>query len=217
MGGIDKVTSEDTLRALYRVCDTIEQNRGYLCELDAALGDGDHGISMSKSFRAVRDKLSSFEGKDIGEILRAVGMTLISTVGGAMGPLFGSAFLKAGETSLGKREVGVDRLVDMFVAAEEAIVRLGKAKVGDKTLLDTVHSATEAMREAKAHGLPLGEALRKATEAAEAGMKSTTDMVAKMGRASRLGERTIGHQDPGATSAYLILKAAVEDFLASGR
>ncbi|HHV63202.1 MAG TPA: dihydroxyacetone kinase subunit L [Firmicutes bacterium] len=212
-GEVAKITSKDVLAAIYRMCDAVEENKGYLCELDAALGDGDHGVSMSKSFRAVRDKLPSLEGKDVGTILRAVGMALISTVGGAMGPLFGSAFLKAGERAAGKQEIGLDDIVDMFIAGEEAIVARGKAKVGDKTLLDTVHPAVEAIKEAKEEGLSISEALRRATGAAELGMKSTIDMIARVGRASRLGERTIGHQDPGATSAYIIIKAASMPYL----
>jgi dihydroxyacetone kinase-like protein len=210
----------DTTRAiavLRAVCEQVEQNKDYLCELDAALGDGDHGISMAKSFQAVKRSLESLQGKDLETILKSVGMTLISEVGGAMGPLFGTAFLRAGKVMAGKSVLTPEDLGQMLCAAEEGIVQRGHAKVGDKTMLDALHPAAQAAQNTAADGGSLAEVLQSAANGAAAGAALTTGMIANIGRASRLGERTLGHQDPGATSVSIILAAAAEACTAGGK
>jgi len=207
---VEVIRSEDAVRIIAHMADKIEENRDYLSELDAAIGDGDHGVSMVKSFRAVREEVERLRGKDIGTILRGVAMALISAVGGAMGPLFGTAFLRASQIAAGKQEIDLTDLVNMFEAAEAGVRERGKANVGDKTMLDAIHPAVVAIKEAAAKGSSLLAAVERSVAGAEAGMKSTIPLVSKVGRSSRLGERTLGHQDPGATSCYLLLKAFYE-------
>lgn len=198
------------LKVLGAICDRIEREKVYLCELDAALGDGDHGISMAKSFHAVRVKLGEMEGKDLGSVLSAVGMTLVSEVGGAMGPLFGTAFMRAGKAMAGKDKVEPVDLARMIAAAEEGVAQRGKAQPGDKTMLDAIHPAAQAAQRAASEGGDLLAVLQAAAVGAGQGVEETKGMVAKVGRASRLGERTVGHQDAGATSVSIILHQAAE-------
>ena len=202
--------STRTIKVLFAICERVEQQKDYLCELDAALGDGDHGISMSKSFHAVKVSLDSMQGKDIETILKSVGMTLISEVGGAMGPLFGTAFLRAAKSMAGKESTSPADLAQMLSAAEEGIIQRGHAQPGDKTMLDALQPAAHAAQKAAEDGAGLAEVLQAAATASAQGVEATKEMVAKIGRASRLGERTLGHQDPGATSVSIILQAAAE-------
>lgn len=205
----DHVTGK-ALRVLRAICEEVERNKDYLCELDAALGDGDHGISMAKSFHAVALRLDGLGNAPLSEVLQAVGMTLISEVGGAMGPLFGTAFLRAGKVAAGKESLTSSDLAQMLRAAEEGIVQRGKAQPGDKTMLDALHPAVEAAQRAAAEGATTRDVLRAAAAASAQGVAATKEMVAKVGRASRLGERTLGHQDAGATSVSIILRVAAE-------
>jgi dihydroxyacetone kinase-like protein len=195
-------------RVVRAMCKEIQANKDHLCALDAALGDGDHGISMAKAFGAVERQLASASAQDVGVLLNDVGMTLLSAVGGAMGPLFGTAFIRAGKVAIGQRMVSPALIAEMLDAAEHGVVARGKAKPGDKTMLDALHPAAQAARAAADAGSDLPATMRAAAEAAEAGAQATRDMVARMGRASRLGERSLGHQDPGATSLALILGVA---------
>jgi dihydroxyacetone kinase-like protein len=180
----------------------------YLTQLDAAIGDGDHGINMTRGFEAV-GKAFAAQGPDTapGRLLVLAGKTLVATVGGASGPLWGSAFRAAGR-SLGDAD-GFDgsRLAAALDAALAAVVDLGAAQPGDKTMVDALAPATAALHERLAAGDSLAEAVTAAANAAEAGALATTPMQARKGRASYLGERSIGHQDPGATSAALIMRA----------
>jgi len=208
VGKMEHLTSQALLEALARMCKAIELSKGYLCELDAATGDGDHGVSMAKSFRAVADELPALAGQSIEAILRAVGMSLVSTVGGAMGPLFGTAFLKAAEKARNYQEIDLPALAEMFAAAEEGIVSRGIAKPGDKTMLDAIHPAVATIKHAVERNRSICQAVRLAAQVAKEGAEATKVMVANVGRASRLGERTLGHQDPGAVSASILLGAA---------
>lgn len=192
------------------LCDTMEQEKDYLSELDGAIGDGDHGVNMAKCFREVRKKLPESQGRDIGTILKNVGMVVLNSVGGAMGALYGTFFLRLAQEAEEKTQIDLNDLVTMFQAAEKGVLEIGKANVGDKTLLDTLSPAVRALEKADQEGKPLSEALCDFEEAANKGMESTRDLIARIGRASRLGERTIGHQDPGATSCYFILRAFSE-------
>ena len=194
-------------RAIDYICDAIEQEKDYLSELDGAIGDGDHGVNMAKCFREVKKKLPESQGKHTEGILKDVGMVVLNSVGGAMGALYGTFFLKLAQASSGKKAIQLNDLVEMFQTAEQGILDIGKAKVGDKTLVDTLSPAVRSLEDSRDKGLSLSEALTALETAAKMGMESTKDMIAKIGRASRLGERTIGHQDAGATSCYLILSA----------
>ena len=203
----ETITAERMHRALEQVCDVIEEQKTYLSELDGAIGDGDHGVNMAKCFREVKKKLAVSKGKDLHSILKDVGMVVLNSVGGAMGALYGTFFLKLAQEAAGKSELRLADLVRMFQVAEKAILDLGKAKPGDKTLIDTLSPAVRSLEKAEKENKSLSETLADFEEAARKGMESTKEMVAKMGRASRLGERTLGHQDAGATSCYLILRS----------
>jgi phosphoenolpyruvate---glycerone phosphotransferase subunit DhaL len=184
----------------------VEENRDYLTKLDGAIGDNDHGINMDRGFRAVLAALPEEGAKSIDAVLKDVGMTLIRTVGGAAGPLYGTVFLRMSQAAAGKEALGADDVGAMLAAGEKGIVDRGKAEVGDKTMLDTWAPAVRAYQDAVTGGKDLPDALRAAAEAAEGGMKETVPLVARKGRASYLGERSAGHQDPGATSSYLLFK-----------
>jgi dihydroxyacetone kinase-like protein len=204
------ITTEDTLRWLKRLGQVLHENRDYLTQLDSAIGDADHGINMDRGFKAVNDKLPGLENMDIGSILKTVGMTLVSTVGGASGPLYGTAFLRAGAVTSGKHELYEADVVGMLEAALEGVKARGKAQPGEKTIVDALTPALIAAKEAEAQNVGLAQLLQRARDAAETGMKATIPMCATKGRASYLGERSIGHQDPGATSSWLILKTLAE-------
>jgi len=201
------VTTEQVIAWLQRSAAALHEQRDYLTQLDSAIGDADHGANMDRGFTAVMDKLPGVADKDAGTILKTVGTTLVSTVGGASGPLYGTAFLRAGMALAGKMELQESDVLSALQAALEGITARGKAKPGEKTMIDALHPAIETFKAALEVGAPLKEALAKATASAEAGMKATIPMLATKGRASYLGERSIGHQDPGATSSWLFLRA----------
>jgi len=182
--------------------------RDYLTQLDAAIGDGDHGTNMNRGFEAVEKALAGQNG-DVppGRLLILAGKTLVSTVGGASGPLWGSALRAAGRTLGDVESFDGAELAAALDAAIAAVVDLGAAAQGDKTMIDALVPASEALHSGLDSGLPLPIALAAAGEAAEKGAHDTVPMLARKGRASYLGERSIGHQDPGATSAALIVRA----------
>ncbi len=204
------VTKADVLNWLKHYAEVIEEQKEYLTQLDAAIGDADHGINMSRGFGAVMSQLPAVEDKDIGTILKKVGMVLVSTVGGAGGPLYGTLFMRMGMAVGNKETLSAEDVVKMFEAALEGVKQRGKAEPGDKTMVDALTPAVGALRQAVAAGEDLPTALAKAAAAAEEGMKATIPLVARKGRASYLGERSAGHQDPGATSSYLLFKTAAE-------
>lgn len=204
---ISKVTASRLLAVIEDICDTIEEQKDYLSELDGAIGDGDHGVNMAKCFREIRKRLPESQGQDAGSILKNVGMMVLNSVGGAMGALYGTLFLRLAQQASGKTELELSDLVAMFQAAEKGVREIGKAEVGDKTMLDTLAPAVRALEQAAQADRSLTEALADFEAAARRGMESTRDLVAKVGRSSRLGERTLGHQDAGATSCYFILRA----------
>ena len=204
------ITTEDTLRWLKQLAQVLHENRDYLTQLDSPIGDADHGINMDRGFKAVTEKLPAMASMDIGSILKTVGTTLVSTVGGASGPLYGTAFLRAGMATSGKLELYEADFVGMLEAALEGIKARGKAQPGEKTMVDALTPALAAAKEAEAQDLGLSQMLRRASDAAEVGMKATIPLLATKGRASYLGERSIGHQDPGATSSWLMLKTLAD-------
>jgi phosphoenolpyruvate---glycerone phosphotransferase subunit DhaL len=204
------ITTQDTLNWLQNVAHILHEQRDYLTELDAAIGDADHGANMDRGFKAVLDKIPGMANMDIGSILKTVGATLVSTVGGASGPLYGTAFLRAGVAVSSKNELYEADVITLLEAALEGIKARGKAQPGEKTMLDALAPALAAAKDAQAQHLDLAQILRRTADAAETGMKATIPMLATKGRASYLVERSIGHQDPGATSIWLILKALAD-------
>lgn len=201
---------DDVLKWIQAVADTISENSAYLTQLDSAIGDADHGVNMNRGFKAVINKMPEINDKDIGTIFKTVGMTLLSTVGGAGGPLYGTLFLQAGMKTTGKMELSLADWAEALEAALNGIVMRGKAGPGDKTMVDALTPAVHALQHAVEENQPLHQALELSAEAAKKGMEATIPLVARKGRASYLGERSAGHQDPGATSSYLILKTAAE-------
>ena len=195
------------LQALQR---TYAESRECLTELDAAIGDADHGINMDRGFSAVVAQLESESPESIDAALKLTAMTLIRTVGGASGPLYGTFFLRASTACAGVDGLDVADVVAAFQAGIEGVQQRGRAEVGDKTMLDALVPALEAMQCAQERGASLASLLADAARAADEGMRSTIPMQARKGRASYLGERSIGHQDPGATSAHLMVREAAK-------
>ena len=204
------VSYEDVERFVRRFADVIAEQKEYLTELDAAIGDADHGINMNRGMQAVVKKLDGLEGDDIGTLLKTVGMTLISTVGGAGGPLYGTLFLQLGTGAAGKSEITLADWSAMVAAAVAGVQARGKAEPQDKTMVDALIPARDALAAAVDGGEGLADGLAGAAAAAEEGMKATIPLVARKGRASYLGERSAGHQDPGATSSWLLMRTAAE-------
>src|SRR3989440_8591941 len=191
------MTNEDSLRWLERIADVLHENAAYLTQLDSPIGDADHGVNMDRGFKAVRDKFPSMADMDISTQLKTVGTTLVSTVGGASGPLYGTAFLRASTTVAGKQELTSADVVAMLEAFLGGIVARGKAQPGEKTMVDALTPASTAAKQALHDGATLEQLTSRATAAAEEGVKATIPLLATKGRASYLGERSIGHQDPG--------------------
>ncbi|HEY3312225.1 MAG TPA: dihydroxyacetone kinase subunit DhaL [Anaerolineales bacterium] len=202
------VSRDDVLAWITAVANTISENSSYLTQLDAAIGDADHGANMERGFKAVSNKMPEISDKDIGTIFKTIGMTLLSTVGGAGGPLYGTWFLQAGMKTAGKMELTLADWAEALEAALNGIIMRGKAEIGDKTMVDAITPAVNALKQALQDNQPINTALEISAEAAKKGMEGTTPLVARKGRASYLGERSAGHQDPGATSSYMMLKAA---------
>lgn len=203
------VTRDEVISWIKAYSQVIEENKEYLTELDSAIGDADHGANMQRGFQTVLAKLPAVEDKDIGTIFKTVGMTLISTVGGAGGPLYGTFFIQAGTKLHEKMELTLADWAAALEAGTSGVVNLGKACVGDKTMIDALTPAVQALNGSSGQELSMSEALKKSAKAAEEGMKGTIPLVARKGRASYLGERSAGHQDPGATSSFLLLDTAV--------
>jgi dihydroxyacetone kinase-like protein len=183
--------------------ETIAENRAYLSEVDGAIGDGDHGINMAKGFKLTKERMSGEESLSDG--LKLLGKTLVEEIGGAMGPLYGSVFKAMARASRDAEQIDAEVFEQMLASAYEKIQDVGEAKVGDKTLVDTLDPALAAFREAREADRSFADALSAMAEAAEKGKKSTKDLVARKGRAARLGERSKGVLDAGATSCWLIL------------
>jgi len=204
------ITTADVLAYLQRSADVIQENKVYLTELDSAIGDADHGINMDRGFQSILKKVTAVEGKDAGTILKTAGMALVTSVGGAGGPLYGTAFMQAGTAVGSKYELSAEDILLALEAALKGVMMRGKSHAGQKTMIDAIEPAIKAMREALSDGAGTQQALDQAATAAEQGMKDTIPMLAQRGRASYLGERSIGHQDPGATSSYLLIRTMAE-------
>ena len=205
------VRTKDLVLILQNISASIHDRIDYLTELDSVVGDGDHGSNLDRGFTEVSKRLGGYNENDIGALLELTGSTLLSTVGGASGPLYGTAFRKAGRLCKGKSEIGMLEISLMFEAAEKGIVELGAARVGDKTILDSMHPAIEAAKEVLQSGeLDLVKAFEQITSRAESGLESTKQLVARKGRASYLGERSLGNYDVGAASFCVMLRSALE-------
>ncbi len=204
------IAYDDVLRWIRDFAAEISDNKQYLSKLDAAIGDGDHGVNMDRGMQGALGKLDAVPGKDVGAALKAVGMALISKVGGAAGPLYGTLFLQLGSATAGKTELSAQDWSSALESAVKGVQARGKAEPGDKTMIDALIPARDAFREAAEGGVSLGDALERSSVAAKEGMEATVPLVARKGRASYLGERSAGHQDPGATSSHMLLRIAAE-------
>jgi dihydroxyacetone kinase phosphoprotein-dependent L subunit len=195
---------------LAAVCRRVQERKDWLSELDAACGDGDHGVSVARGFHAIEEQLPSWGGLTPGALLRKAGMTLVSATGGAAGPLLGTLFIEAGKVMGDRSEVTVADLGPMFGAGFTAVCKRGGAQPGDRTLLDALAPAIEALKKAEAGNLTMSEALACALDAARAGAEATKDMMPKQGKSRYLGERALGHPDAGAYTIVTIIEALVE-------
>ena len=196
-----------TLDVVREMATAMEENRRYLTKLDSEIGDGDHGNNMHRGFQAVLERLNGANPSSPADALKAASMALVSKVGGAAGPLYGTAFLRASSALSDKDEISAQDAAEALEAALGGIKQRGKAEVGDKTIVDALQPAVEAAKKAAPEG-SVAEVFRAAAEAAQEGVQSTVPLTARKGRASYLGARAQGHQDPGATSTYLLLDAA---------
>jgi phosphoenolpyruvate---glycerone phosphotransferase subunit DhaL len=201
------VTADQVRDWIRRFAAVIAEHRAELVALDTAIGDGDHGTNMDRGMKKALEKLDSQEGADIGALLKAVAMALISSVGGAAGPLYGTLFLQMGTSAAGKEQLDLAGWTAALDAGIKGVQSRGKAEPGDKTMIDALLPALAALQSADGDA---GAALAQAADAAEEGMKATIPMEARKGRASYLGPRSVGHQDPGATSSYLLMRSAAE-------
>ena len=203
-----KVTDEQARDWIRRFAAAIAEHRVELVRLDTAIGDGDHGTNMDRGMRKALERLEGAQEGDIGAMLKAVGMALVSTVGGAAGPLYGTLFMQMGTAAAGRSELDLEGWTAALEAGLKGVQARGKAEPGDKTMVDALQPAVEALKAAA--GEDEASALRASADAAEEGMKATIPLVARKGRASYLGERSADHQDPGATSSHLLLRSAAE-------
>ena len=207
---MSQITPESALAWIHRYAEHIAEQKDFLTQLDAAIGDADHGANMHRGFQAVLKKSPELRDKDLGTIFKTVAMTLISTVGGASGALYGTFFLQASSVATGKAVASPAEFVGILEKGLAGIVLRGKAAIGDKTMVDALQPAIKALKQNLENGSTFPEALAHAVEAAKKGVASTIPLVAKKGRASYLGERSADHQDPGATSTALLFQALAE-------
>ena len=200
--------TESTLAVVQEMAAAMEEHRKHLTQLDSAVGDGDHGNNMHRGFQAALERLEGTDPQTPSDALKAVSMALVNKVGGAAGPLYGTAFLRASTALSSKENLSPEDVAGALEAALGGIKQRGKAEVGDKTIVDALEPAVEAAKEASTSGGGAGEVFRAAAEAAEEGAEATVPLTARRGRASYLGPRSVGHMDPGARSTYLLLDAA---------
>jgi dihydroxyacetone kinase-like protein len=205
------ITLTNLIDIMYKIDDVLESNKTLLSELDAAIGDGDHGINMTRGFHAVKEKLRTSTSNNAGDMLKTIGMTLVSNVGGASGPLYGTAFMKASLVVKDNKNLDIVDFLNIMEAALGGIKLRGKAEAGEKTMVDAVIPAINALKDGINSNLKPIEILFNAKEAAKDGVEFTKTIIATKGRASYLGERSIGHQDPGATSTYLMLQVIYDE------
>ncbi|ENL8546600.1 dihydroxyacetone kinase subunit DhaL [Serratia marcescens] len=204
------LTKQQVVDWLMRCGEVFSRERDFLTQLDTEIGDADHGLNMNRGFNKVVEKLPSVADKDIGFILKNTGMTLLSSVGGASGPLFGTFFIRAAQAANAKQSLDLVELHQVMQEGVEGVVMRGKAEPGDKTMCDVWWPVVESLGQSAQQNLSVAEALQRAADSAERAVESTITMQARKGRASYLGERSIGHQDPGATSVMFMMKTLAE-------
>ena len=200
------MNTQKVIQVIFQMSRRMEQEKELLTDLDNAIADGDHGINMARGFSAVEAKIADFGNKDIGTVLKTVGITLVSAVAGSAGPLYGTAFMRSGMIMNGKSEINMPDFIECLKAAVEGVMQRGKAVQGEKTMLDAMIPSFEAMEKALADGFSDKEIILCGVEAAQNGVEFTKTIAATKGRASYIGERSIGHQDPGATSFTFLLE-----------
>jgi len=206
------ITAADVRAWIEDYATAIGEHRAELVQLDTAIGDGDHGTNMDRGMRAALEQLAKVGDDDVGALLKSVGMSLISKVGGAAGPLYGTLFMRMATATAGKPELDLGEWAEAVAAGVAGVQQRGKAEAGDKTMVDSLLPALDALRSAQSEGAELADALRRSADAARDGMLATVPMQARKGRASYLGPRSVDHQDPGATSSELLLRTAAERF-----
>ncbi|HCU0432463.1 TPA: dihydroxyacetone kinase ADP-binding subunit DhaL [Serratia marcescens] len=204
------LTKQQVVDWLMRCGEVFSRERDFLTQLDTEIGDADHGLNMNRGFNKVVEKLPSVADKDIGFILKNTGMTLLSSVGGASGPLFGTFFIRAAQAANAKQSLDLAELHQVMQEGVEGVVMRGKAEPGDKTMCDVWWPVVDSLGQSAQQNLSVSEALQRAADSAERAVENTITMQARKGRASYLGERSIGHQDPGATSVMLMMKTLAE-------
>ena len=204
------IDTKKLIEIIDKIADEIHTNEQFLTDLDNVIGDGDHGINMARGFKAVKEQLPTYADKDMGAILKDVGMKLLSTVGGASGPLYGTFFMKAGKALKGKTEADLNDFITVLTDGIAGIQKRGKAVRGEKTMLDAMMPALDAIKASFEADGDAKKALDAGVKAAEEGIEFTKTIRATKGRASYLGDRSIGHQDPGATSFTIMLKVVDE-------
>ncbi|MEE1227683.1 MAG: dihydroxyacetone kinase subunit DhaL [Lachnospiraceae bacterium] len=204
------IDTKKLIEIIDKIADEIHTNEQFLTDLDNVIGDGDHGINMDRGFKAVKEQLPTYADKDMGAILKDVGMKLLSTVGGASGPLYGTFFMKAGKALKGKTEADLNDFITVLTDGIAGIQKRGKAVRGEKTMLDAMMPALDAIKASFEADGDAKKALDAGVKAAEEGIEFTKTIRATKGRASYLGDRSIGHQDPGATSFTIMLKVVDE-------
>lgn len=198
------------IKAISNTTESVVAHKEYLTQLDSAIGDADHGINMERGFTKVMAKLDAGTYQDLGSVCRDVAMTLMGSVGGASGPLYGTLFMRMSMKLKDHSTADLALFAEALDDGVKGIIALGKAQLQDKTMVDALSPAVDALHEAQRQGMDLVAGLESAVQAAQEGMEATIPLVAKKGRASYLGERSAGHQDPGATSSYLLLSSFCE-------
>lgn len=207
---MESIAVDDVVVWIQEVAARVEEQRAYLTELDSAIGDADHGTNMSRGFRAVVERLDASPPADLAAVFQTVGMALIGKVGGASGPLYGTMFIEMGKAVGDRDRLDAAAWAEVLRAGIDGVLARGKAEPGDKTMIDVLEPAYAALTQAVSSDSGLEEASELAAAAAREGMVATIPLVARKGRASYLGERSAGHQDPGATSSHLLLSTAAE-------
>jgi dihydroxyacetone kinase len=210
---MELLTKEHIINIVACMADTIIENEVYFCELDSVAGDGDFGMSLAKGFRAVKQEWDNLDSTDIGTYLRACGMIITEYCGGASGPIWGSAFMSAARNAKGKTELSLSELAGMMESAVEGIQKRGGAQLGDKTLLDALIPAVVSLNKDSCTGKSVEIAFKNAATAAEEGAEKTKEMVAKKGRATYVGERSVNYPDAGAMALGIIFKRIAQMFL----
>lgn len=207
----ETIGKEETLKIIRNVAKTVIGNEKKLTELDAKIGDGDHGVNLRKIFNSVLEKFPELKDEeDIGIILKKTGSTVMESTGGSVGVLYGSPIKEMGEEAEGKQKLELKDIVEMGKAADEAVKKRGRVEVGEKTMYDAIHPFVEELEKSYREGLSLEESLKRAEKSAKDGKEKTKNMVAKKGRGKYFGEKTIGHIDVGAMSSFLMIESVIE-------